>query len=80
MAVDSSGGPTKYLWWNFVEDPRENPTTTPGYWNLNDNLGDISGAIQGAKSYTACPHDKKNEWGNFVQLKCGEAPLQPQPV
>ena len=78
MAVDSSENPTKYLWWNFVEDPRENPTPTPGYWNLGDYLGDISLAIQGAKSYTACPHDKKNKWGHFVQLKCGEAPQQPQ--
>ena len=70
---------TKYLWWDFVEDPSGNLTPTPGYWNLGDYIGDIS-AIQGAKSYTACPHDNMNEWGHSVQLKCGEAPQQPQPT
>ena len=76
MGFDSSGKP-KVLFWVFAEDPRENPTATAGYWNLGDYIGDIS-AIQGEKSFTACPHDKMNEWGHFVQLKCGEAPQQPQ--
>ena len=77
---DSNRKP-KFLWWNFVEDSRENLTPTLGYWNLGDYIGDnsaIQGAIRTAKSYTACPHDNINEWGHFVQLKCGEAPQQPQ--